>query len=139
MPNRTAPYPSYIFILYLSGSNLTGAGEAEMPLGGFSNAGGLPQKVTGLQKLGDVTLKRGVVNSSDLWNWINSARGDGKAGRRDAILTQRDAVNAPLTSWRLRNATPKKYTGPTLGGKGGGDLAIEELILSVENIEVVLG
>ena len=28
-----------------------------------------------------------------------------------------------------------KYTGPTLAAKGGGDVAMEELVLSVEGID----
>jgi hypothetical protein len=30
---------------------------------------------------------------------------------------------------------PIKWTGPTLTAKGGGDVAIEELVLSVETLE----
>jgi hypothetical protein len=37
--------------------------------------------------------------------------------------------------WRLKNAMPIKWTGPTLTGKGGGDVAIEELVLSVEMVD----
>jgi hypothetical protein len=32
---------------------------------------------------------------------------------------------------------PMKWTGPTLTAKGGGDVAMEELVLSVEKIEYV--
>jgi hypothetical protein len=38
--------------------------------------------------------------------------------------------------WTLHNAMPLKYTGPTLAGKGGGDVAMEELVLSVEELQV---
>ena len=30
---------------------------------------------------------------------------------------------------------PLKYTGPTLAAKGGGDVAMEELVLSIESLE----
>jgi hypothetical protein len=29
-----------------------------------------------------------------------------------------------------------KYTGPTLAAKGGGDVAMEELVLSVQGLEI---
>jgi hypothetical protein len=29
-----------------------------------------------------------------------------------------------------------KYTGPTLAAKGGGDVAMEELVLSVQGLEL---
>jgi phage tail-like protein len=52
------------------------------------------------------------------------------------IVTRHNAANVAIQAWRLRNARPKKYTGPTLGGKGN-DVAIEELVLSTEGIELV--
>jgi len=30
-----------------------------------------------------------------------------------------------------------KYTGPTLAGKGSGDVAMEELVLSAEGYEII--
>jgi phage tail-like protein len=45
-----------------------------------------------------------------------------------------DRSEAVLT-WKLRNAMPIKWTGPTLTAKGGGDVAMEELVLSVETLE----
>ena len=43
---------------------------------------------------------------------------------------------APVQSWVLRGVVPMKYTGPTLAGKGGGDVAMEELVLSAQALEV---
>ncbi len=37
--------------------------------------------------------------------------------------------------WLLKNARPMKYTGPSLNGKGT-DLAIEELVLAAEELEM---
>jgi len=39
-------------------------------------------------------------------------------------------------TWTLTNAKPKSYKGVTLNAKGGTDVAIEELVLSVEKIDV---
>ena len=36
-----------------------------------------------------------------------------------------------------RKAQPKKWTGPTLAAKGGGEVAMEELSLVHEGIEYV--
>ena len=40
-----------------------------------------------------------------------------------------------VVRWKLQGAMPMKWTGPTLAGKGGGDVAIEELVLSVESVD----
>jgi hypothetical protein len=39
-------------------------------------------------------------------------------------------------TWRLMNARPIKYTGPTLNAKGGTDVAMEELVLACESLSV---
>jgi len=129
MPNNPVPFPTQAYLLALSDSLGT-----EKPLGGFAEATGLPVKVRGLNKVTDVTLKRGVVDSSDLSAWLQAARTGGVAVRRDVILTLRDSAGTPVITWRFSNAYPTKYQGPTLTGKGT-DVAIEELVLSPEAVE----
>jgi phage tail-like protein len=130
MLNDSVLFPGQNFLITCENS----AG-VQTPLGGFEQAS-LPLKVKGMYKVTDITLKRGVVGSANLANWIEAARSAGTAGKRTAVLTQRDATGRPVISWRLSDASPKKYTGPTLGGKGS-DVAIEELILSPESIELI--
>jgi phage tail-like protein len=146
---RTAPYPSYNYSV-----NLNGPRDPEKLLGGFSDVSGLTtethiseyrdgneaeshvRKVPGSHKVGDVTLKRGVVDSSDLWAWITQTQTTGILAQRDVIITLRDEASNPVQSWKLRNVVPMKYTGPTLAGKGGGEVAMEELVLSAEGFEI---
>ena len=42
-----------------------------------------------------------------------------------------------VQSWKLFGVVPLKYTGPTFAAKGGGDVAMEELVLSIEGLEFV--
>jgi phage tail-like protein len=132
MADRSVVFAEYAFVVYLK--DFLGA---ETPLGGFADAEGLPRKVPGLHKVGDVTLKRGVVaDSSTLSNWIAGARSGGTTSKLDVIVTQRGAGNTPLQSWRFVQAYPTKYVGPPLGGKTS-EVAIETLILSAESVEIV--
>jgi phage tail-like protein len=94
------------------------------------------RKVPGSHKVGDVTLKRGVVDSSDLWDWIYDTETTGVLAQRDVIITLRDEAGNSVQSWKLRNVVPMKYTGPTLAGKGGGEVAMEELVLAAEAFEI---
>jgi hypothetical protein len=47
-----------------------------------------------------------------------------------------EAREGPVATWKLAGVVPLKYTGPTLAAKGGGDVAMEELVLSCEGCEV---
>jgi hypothetical protein len=49
-------------------------------------------------------------------------------------ITQCDEASNPKQSWKLRNVVPVRYNGSTLASKGGSDVAMEELVLSVESI-----
>jgi phage tail-like protein len=149
MPDRTAPYPSYNYIV-----NLNGPRDPNKLLGGFSDVSGLEtdihvseyrdgneaephvRKIPGSHKVGDVTLKRGVVDSSDLWAWIKDTRTNGVNAQRDVVITLRDEAANPVQKYTLRKAVPMKYTGPTLAGKGAGEVAMEELVLSAEGFEI---
>ncbi len=145
---RTAPLPAYNFLVDIGGR------DPGKPLGGFSDVSGLEtdihvseyrdgnepephvRKIPGSHKVGDVTLKRGVVDSSDLWQWIKDARVKGVEAQRDVVITLRDEAGQAVQQWKLRRVIPMKYTGPTLAGKGGGDVAMEELVLSVEGYDI---
>ncbi|MGA8578973.1 MAG: phage tail protein [Bryobacteraceae bacterium] len=136
MGNTANPFFSYRYLVSVSGT----FGPAKL-VGGFSDVSGLtvssnPQKLSGTHKVGDVTLKRGVVDSSTLWGWITQARNQSTIPLRYAIITLRNQSNHPAQSWKLNHAVPKKYTGPILGGKGGST-AIEEPVLSSDTIEIV--
>lgn len=95
-----------------------------------------PIKVTGLYKTPDVTLKRGVMGYLDLYQWLDEVRSGAQRELRtvaiDLLSEDRQTV---AMSWKLINARPIKYTGPGLNGKGT-DVAIEELVLAAERIEL---
>lgn len=94
-------------------------------------------KIKGTHKVPDVTLKRGVIgDSGTLYDWLEQARSGGRTGRRTVtIQLQNESHSAIVQEWVLTNARPIKYTGPELNGKGN-DVAIEELVLSSERLEL---
>jgi phage tail-like protein len=94
-------------------------------------------KVTGTYKVPDVTLKRGVIGDlTTLYSWINEVRNGSQTALRTVTIELWDeAHNGAVQSWKLTNARPTKYTGPSLSGKGT-DVAIEELVLASERIDL---
>src|SRR5262245_53891006 len=132
---RTTPYGAFNFLVTIGGDEF----------GGFSDVSGLTTEVTvaefrygndlenhvrkvpGIHKVGDITLKRGIVNSAALWVWIDQVRKTGVAAQRSVVITLQDETHTKVQAWELSGAIPLKYTGPTLAGKGGGDVAMEEV------------
>lgn len=95
-----------------------------------------PIKVTGTVKTPDITLKRGVIGRLDLYKWLDEIRNGAQNQLKNISiqLMSEDRLDV-AQEWLLKNARPMKYTGPSLNGKGT-DLAIEELVLSAERIEM---
>lgn len=121
------PLSSYNYVLH--------AGIQPWPpklVGRFQAASGLTPPT---HKISDVALKRGLVNSSSLWNWLTQVR-TGAAPRRNGLVTLLDETDNPVQSWKLINVKPLKYSGPPLGGQTQ-DVAIEELVLSAEMVCIV--
>lgn len=95
-----------------------------------------PIKVTGMVKTPDITLKRGVMGRLDLYDWLhavrNGAQNQLKTVTIELLTEDREGV---AQQWKLENARPMKYTGPSLNGKGT-DVAVEELVLAAERISL---
>ena len=92
------------------------------------------RKIPNTYKNDDVTLKRGLVGSTDLFDWLKSVR-EGTIDRRNVSITLLDEAREPIAVFRLVAAQIKKWTGPTLAAKGGGEVAMEEIQLCHEGIE----
>lgn len=148
---RDRPYSQFNFRVLL-GQNGPGPDDFKA---GFQEVGGLglevhvaeyrpgnykensPMKITGTNKVNDVTLKRGVIGDlATLYTWIDAVRnGDQTQLRTVTIQLMDEERTQPVQEWVLTNARPMKYSGPALTGKGT-DVAIEELVLSSERIDL---
>src|SRR6266700_3757328 len=139
---RTNPYGGFNFLVDL------GTGDTASVRAGFQEVSGLSidvttaeyrngneavnhvRKVNGIYKVGDITLKRGLMGALDLFQWINQVRtGDLTAKRNITIQLRDEAGTNTVMTWRLTNARPMKYTGPSLNAKTGTDVAIAERVL----------
>jgi phage tail-like protein len=147
---RDNPYGAFNYIVSLGGAQ--GDGSLGTIIGGFSDVSGLGvevnyseyrngnerfntvRKIPNTHKNDNVTLKRGLVGSDDLFQWLKGVR-DGVADRRNVTITLLDEARQPVATWSLFEAQPSKWTGPALGAKGGGEVAMEELSLVHQGIE----
>ena len=95
-----------------------------------------PRKLPGLNRVGNVTLKRGIIGSLSLYQWFDQTRnGDPNAVRDVVIQLQSEDRTAIAMSWKLRRARIIKHTSGPLNAKGT-DVAMEELTLAYERLEI---
>lgn len=146
---RDNPYGTFNFLVDL------GTGDAESIKAGFQEVSGMNievtsadyrngndkvnhvRKINGMYKVGDVTLKRGLIGATDLYGWLNDVRLGSQTAKRSVTIQLRDeAGTATVMTWKLTNARPMRYTVPAFNAKTGTDVAIEELVLSCEDLTI---
>jgi phage tail-like protein len=94
------------------------------------------RKITGLNKSTDVTMKRGVIGSLSLYEWLNQIRnGDQNAYRNIVVQLQNEDHTAVVQTWKLLRARIIKHTSGPMNAKGT-DVAMEELVLAYERLEM---
>ena len=83
------------------------AATEEVPEGGENR---FVQKYPVRSKYPELTLKRGLLVRSDVFDWIREAIQDFNIVPRDVDVTLLDASHQPLFSWHLVNAYATKWT-----------------------------
>src|SRR5205823_12650974 len=77
------------------------------------------RKITGLNKATDVTLKRGVIGSLNLYQWLNDIRnGNQNALRNVVIHLQNEDHTAIVITWKLMRARIIKHVSGPMNAKG---------------------
>jgi phage tail-like protein len=91
----------------------------------------LPTRMT----WGNITLKRGITLSEDLWNW-HHAYVDGKVKRQDGLIALGDDQNLPVKTWIFKRGLPVKWSGPAFNASQSA-VAIETLEIAHEGLELI--
>lgn len=137
----TDPFASFNFSLEIDGITQAGFSEvtglnAEVNIIEYREGGdgNTPRKQPGLFKQGNVTLKRGVIQSPEMFNWFKTGM-DGDIDRKQSIsIVLLDEKKQEQVRWNLANAWPSKYTGADLKANAN-EIAIESLEICHEGIE----
>src|SRR3954454_6567239 len=123
---RERPYVQFNFLVDL------GTGNSEGPEAGFQEVSGIGMevtvseyrngnarensvwKITGMNKSTDVTLKRGVIGSLNLYQWLDDIRnGSVNADRTVTVSLQNEDHTAVVQTWKLLRAKIIKHvSGP---------------------------
>ena len=145
---RDRPYVQFNFLVDLGDGNTAG------PTAGFQEVSGLSMevtvaeyrngnskennviKITGLNKCTDVTMKRGVIGSLNLYQWLDQIRnGDQAALRTVTVQLQSEDHASVVQTWKLLRARIIKHTSGPFNALGT-DVAMEEMVLAYERLEI---
>jgi phage tail-like protein len=145
---RERPYAQFNFLVDL------GTGNTDGPEAGFQECSEIGmsvdvieyrngnekenavRKLTGLAHVNDVTLRRGIIGSLNLYQWLDQLRnGDAAAYRTVLIHLMSEDHTATVLTWKLLRARIVKHTSGPLNAKGT-DVAMEELTLAYERLEM---
>jgi phage tail-like protein len=137
---RVDPYRNFNFLVEIQG--ITQAGFTECS--GFSASndpieyreGGMvtsPRKLPGMTKYTNITLKWGLTDSRELYDWFRDVV-NGKVERKNGSIIVRDLDGTEKVRWNFFDAWPTKYDSADYTAKGN-DFAVETLELAIELLE----
>jgi phage tail-like protein len=136
---RTDPYKNFRFLLEIDGltqagfSDCSGFGSdvevVEYREGGDATT---VRKLPGKSSYPDITLKWGITDSRELYDWHQTAL-DGKLSRKNGSVILLDDLGQEKIRWNFFGAWPSKYKAPDLTGTGK-DVAIDALTICCERM-----
>ncbi|MFW5443968.1 MAG: phage tail protein [Methylococcaceae bacterium] len=133
-------YRSYHFLLDCGGEVIGGFTTIELPEVSietipFREGGGSPsvRKLVGKTDYGDVFLKFGLTNSTQMWDWLMTAVNGNVERKNVSIILKDKEGKEEVTRWNLDNAWPCKWKGAQLDAMAN-EVAIESLSLAHEGI-----
>ena len=140
-PQRFDPYKNFKFRVTIDGITVATLNDAT----GLKPTPGSPKKksrkkMPGLQKFGNITLKRVAITDTKFLDWINDlfnlSETEAKNLRKTMILEYCNEAGEVIASYRLINGWVTKLEGPDLNAKGN-EVVIETIELGYEGLELI--
>ena len=93
------------------------------------------RKVPGAMKWSDITLKKRIDASTELWDWRRQVEeGDIDGARRTGSIVLYDSRHDEVARWNFEQAWPSKWKGADLDA-GEDQVAVEEITITHERLE----
>jgi phage tail-like protein len=89
-------------------------------------------KLPGLNSFSPISLKRGITDSAELWQWRLTVV-SGKAERKNGSIILLNEAGEEKIRWNFSEAWPSKWTGPAFNATGNS-VAIETLEITHEEL-----
>jgi phage tail-like protein len=93
------------------------------------------RKLTGLRKFGNIALKRGFTDNTELWDWYKMVL-NGVPKRRNGAVVLQDEEHSDVLRWEFERGWICKWEGPSLNATSN-DVVIESVEICVERVELV--
>lgn len=139
---RNDPYRNFRFKVEIGGIKTASFAEATIPdtttdAVDYREGTDLPyqRKLSGLTKYGSITLKKGLTDSMELYEWRKLVEDSGAIKARKSIsLVLVDEEGNDKARWEIIEAWPTKYDPSDFDAKGNA-VVIESLELVHEGIK----
>ncbi len=139
----TDPYRNFRFQVELDGISIAAFAECTIPESTTkdidyregSDLPNLTRKLSGRTTFGNITLKRGITDTMDLYKWQKSVQDPGAAAARKNIsIILVDETGAQKCRWNVSEAWPTKYDADDLKASGD-EVVLETLEIVHEGIQ----
>ncbi len=139
---RTDPYRNFRFKVEIDGIQTASFAEATIPdtttdSVDYREGTDLPfqKKLSGLTKYGNITLKKGLTDSVEIYQWRKSVEDAGAIkARKNISLVLIDEEGNDKARWDIMEAWPTKYSPSGFSAKAN-EVVIETLELVHEGIK----
>lgn len=139
---RTDPYRNFRFKVEIDGIQTASFAEATIPdtttdSVDYREGTDLPfqKKLSGLTKYGNITLKKGLTDSVEIYQWRKSVEDTGAIkARKNISLVLIDEEGNDKARWDIIEAWPTKYSPSGFSAKAN-EVVIETLELVHEGIK----
>ena len=139
MPDRKDPFRSYNFRVEIDGITRAGFRECsgldttQDPIQYREGTDPLTQrKLPGLNTYSNISLKWGITDDAEFWNWRLKAM-QGQAERKNGSIVLLDDTGTEKLRWNFTNGWPTKWTGPSLNATGS-EVGIETMDIAHEGL-----
>lgn len=141
---RNDPYRNFRFRVVIDGIQAAAFADATIPdmtteAVDYREGTDTPhsRKLSGLTKFGNITLKRGLTDSMDLYNWRKAVVEKGALKNRKSLsIILIDEEGNDKAQWDIVEAWPVKYDVSALSAKGN-EVSIESIELVHEGVSRV--
>jgi phage tail-like protein len=134
MADRKDPFRSFRFRVEIDGINQAGFTDVTIPDSSIDaveyreGTDKYTRKMAGFWKEGNVSLKWGITDSKQLYDWYKSCK-EGKVQRKNVAVKLLDEEDKEVAAWTFENAWPIKYKAP--------DFSAKTHDVGIENLEIV--